>query len=154
MIPSNSVRIFLATKTVDVRKGMDALVAYVANDVELDPCDGAVWIFRSRRADRLKLVVRDGSGLVLVAKRLNGKSFVWPKPQSGPTTLTKVQFEALFSGIEWRNLRSPVTRKPVFVWGPDLGGMGRADVGLTSGAAPIQAVLMRSILHIRRIRAD
>lgn len=115
MIPSNSVRIYLATRPIDFRKGMDGLVAYVANNFELDPYDGAVWIFRSRRADRLKLIVWDGTGLVLVVKRLNGKSFVWPKLQSGPTTLTKVQFEALFAGIEWRDLRTPATRKPVFV---------------------------------------
>lgn len=51
---------------------MDGLVAHVANHFELDPFDGAVYVFRSRRADRLKLLVWDGTGLVLTMKRLNG----------------------------------------------------------------------------------
>lgn len=48
-------------------------------------------------------------------KRLNGKSFVWPKKQPGPVTLTMVQFEALFSAIDWRDLSSTATRKPIFI---------------------------------------
>ncbi len=115
MIPSNNFRIYLATKPIDFRKGMDGLVAHVANSFDLDPYDGAIWLFRSRRADRLKLIVWDGSGLVLVMKRLNGKPFIWPKAQSTPVMLTKVQFEALFAGIDWRQLSTVATRKPEFV---------------------------------------
>lgn len=48
-------------------------------------------------------------------KHLNGKSFVWPKVQPGPVPLTMVQFEALFSDIDWRDLSSAATRKPSFV---------------------------------------
>ncbi|NVK16926.1 MAG: IS66 family insertion sequence element accessory protein TnpB [Rhodobacteraceae bacterium] len=54
----------------------------------------------SRRADRLKLLAWDGSGLVLIMKRLNGKRFTWPKPQAGPETLSKVQFNALFEEVD------------------------------------------------------
>lgn len=115
MIPSNSFRIYLATKPIDFRKGMDGLVAYVTNSFDLDPYDGAIWLFRSRRADRLKLIVWDGSGLVLIVKRLNGKPFVWPKAQGTPVTPTEVQFEALFAGNDWRQLPATSTRKPVFV---------------------------------------
>lgn len=115
MIPSNSFRIYFATKPIDFRKGMDGLVAHVANSFDLDPYDGAIWVFRSRRADRLKLIVWDGSGLVMAVKRLNGKQFVWPKAQGAPVTLTKVQFEALFAGLDWRQLPATATRKPVFV---------------------------------------
>ena len=61
------------------------------------------------------MIVSDGTGLVLVRKRLNAKSFVWPKKQPGPVALSKAQFEALFSGIDWRNLSSTATRKPIFV---------------------------------------
>jgi len=87
--PSGNFRIFLAAEPVDFRKGMDGLAACVANNFDLDPYSGAIYVFRSRRADRLKLLVWDGSGLVLIMKRLNGKRFTWPKPQSEPVTLTK-----------------------------------------------------------------
>lgn len=79
------------------------------------PIRGAIYVFRSRRADRLKILVWDGSGLVLIMKRLHDKRFTWPKAQDGPITLSKVQFDALFEGIDWRGVTSSVTRKPVFL---------------------------------------
>jgi len=69
-------RIFLAAEPVDFRKGMDGLAAIIANNFELDPFCGAIYVFRSRRADRLKLIVWDGTGLVLITKRLERKRFV------------------------------------------------------------------------------
>ena len=114
--PAGSFRIFLSSEPIDFRKGMDGLVAHVANHFELDPFDGAVYVFRSRRADRLKLLVWDGTGLVLTMKRLNGGRFTWPKPQAGPVVLTKVQFDALFDGIDWRAGTAAAVRKPSFLW--------------------------------------
>jgi transposase len=113
--PSGSFRIFLASDPIDFRRGMGALVAHVANHFDLDPFDGAIYMFRSRRADRLKLLVWDGSGLVLTMKRLNGGRFTSPKPQAGPVTLTKVQFDALFEGINWRAVKAASVPKPSFL---------------------------------------
>lgn len=108
-------RIYLAAQPVDFRKGMDRLAAHVANHLDLDPFSGAIYVFRSRRADRLKLLVWDGTGLVLVMKRMQGTRFTWPKPQTGPITLTRVQFEALFSGIDWTRIGSAKVSRPSFL---------------------------------------
>lgn len=108
-----SYRIYLATEPIDFRKGMDGLVAHVASQFQLDPFHGAIWVFRSRRADKLKMIVWDGTGLVLTMKRLDGKRFVWPKAQSGPMMLNQVQFDALFSGVDWRGIAVNAPRKPV-----------------------------------------
>ena len=97
-------RIFLATEPVGFRKGMDALAAIIANDFDLDPFCGAIYIFRSRRADKLKLIVWDGTGFVLIMKRLEQKRFIWPTQQTGPVALTKIQFNALFEGISWQKV--------------------------------------------------
>ena len=113
--PAGNFRVFLATEPVDFRKGMDGLSGYIAEHFDLDPFDGAIYVFRSRRADRLKMIVWDGTGLVLIMKRLNGKRFVWPKPQSGPLTLTKMQLDALFGGIDWQSIASSKTRKPSII---------------------------------------
>ncbi|MDT8328313.1 MAG: IS66 family insertion sequence element accessory protein TnpB [Roseovarius sp.] len=113
--PAGNFRVFLAAEPVDFRKGMDGLAGYVASHFDLDPFDGAIYVFRSRRADRLKMIIWDGTGLVLIMKRLNGKRFIWPKPQSGPINLTKVQLDALFEGIDWRNITSSQTRKPSII---------------------------------------
>jgi transposase len=68
MIPSGA-RVFLRAGAVDFRKGPDGLVALV-RDGGADPFNGALYVFRSKRADRIKIVWFDGSGLCLFAKRL------------------------------------------------------------------------------------
>ena len=64
-------------------------MAHVANHFEFDPLGGAIYAFRSRCANRLKLLVWDGTDLVLATKRLNGGRFIWPRPQTEPVVLTK-----------------------------------------------------------------
>ena len=78
----------------------------------LEPVANHGSMFRSRRADKLKMIVWDGTGLVLTMKRLDGKRFVWPKAQSGPMMLNQVQFDALFSGVDWRGIAVNAPRKP------------------------------------------
>ena len=58
IFPSNRVRIMVATKPIDFRKGHDGLAALVKNELHKDPFTGTVFVFRSRRADRLKLLYR------------------------------------------------------------------------------------------------
>ena len=75
--PPSNLKIYLAVQPVDFRKGMDGLAAIVMNELELDPFSGAVFIFRSKRADRMKIIVWDGTGLVMTYKRIEGSGFVW-----------------------------------------------------------------------------
>ncbi|NKL23844.1 IS66 family insertion sequence element accessory protein TnpB, partial [Rhizobium leguminosarum] len=72
IFPSNRVRIMVATtKPVDFRKGHDGLAALVKNELHKDPFTGTVFVFRSRKADRLKLIYWDGSGIVLAYNDLH-----------------------------------------------------------------------------------
>ena len=112
IFPSNRVRIVVATKPVDFRKGHDGLVAYVKSALRKDPFTGTAFVFRSKRADRLKLVYWDGSGLVLVYKRLEEQGFVWPAIRDGVMSLSHAQFEALFAGLDWRRVRALSARRP------------------------------------------
>jgi transposase len=66
--PTGAVRVMVATKPVDFRKGAEGLAALVREVMEADPFDGAVYVFRSKRADRIKLVFWDGTGVCLFAK--------------------------------------------------------------------------------------
>lgn len=74
MIPSDRVRILVATQPVDFRKGHDGLAALVQSVLKEDPFTGAVFVFRSRRMDRLKLLFWDGTGLVMAYKRPGRRS--------------------------------------------------------------------------------
>ncbi|WP_421566012.1 IS66 family insertion sequence element accessory protein TnpB [Ochrobactrum sp. EDr1-4] len=57
---------------------------------------GTVFVFRSRRADSLKLLYWGGTGLMMAYKRLEDMSFTWPAVRDGLMTLNHAQFEALF----------------------------------------------------------
>jgi transposase len=68
-VPSG-IRVFVATMPVDFRRGADSLAALVREQLKHDPFSGTIFIFRSKRADRLKILGWDGSEVVLFWKRL------------------------------------------------------------------------------------
>jgi transposase len=81
--PDAHLKVYVATRPVDFRKGHDGLAAAVAEMIGEDPFSGAVFVFRSKQADRLKILVWDRTGLVLIHKRLEGGTFVWPQVRDG-----------------------------------------------------------------------
>ena len=117
MIPvPPGVRILLATQPVDFRKGMDGLAALVQQVLRADPFQGDVFIFRARRADRVKLLVFDGTGLVLYSKRLEAGRFTWPSPAEGVVRLSSSQLATLLEGLPWNRLQPCAVRRPSTAW--------------------------------------
>ena len=104
IIPSQALRIVIATKPVDFRKGHDGLAAVVQQELGLDPHSGIVVVFRAKRADRIKILTWDGSGMVMAYKRLEDGKFAWPGISDGVMRLSRAQFEALFEGLDWRRV--------------------------------------------------
>ena len=79
-----------------------------------DPFSGTVYVFRAKRTDRIKLIWWDGTGLCLLAKRLEDGEFRWPKIQDGVTRLTSAQLGALLEGLDWRRVHQVGrTRRPL-----------------------------------------
>ena len=109
---SGNVRVLVATKPVDFRRGADSLAAMVQSVLRQDPFCGTVFVFRSKRADRVKLLIYDGTGLVLVWKRLEGSKFKWPAISDGLMRLSTAQLAALFEGLDWRRVYAPRIRRP------------------------------------------
>ncbi len=92
LMPSRGVRILVATKPVDFRKGHDGLAPLVQSTLAEDPFTGTVFVFRAKRADRMKILFWDGSGLVMAYKRLEESSFAWPAIRDGAMTLNRAQY--------------------------------------------------------------
>ena len=104
-IPSRpGLRVMVASKPVDFRRGMDGLAALVTQALLADPFAGDVFIFRSKRTDRLKLILWDGSGLCMVTKRLEAGGFAWPPVHDGAVALSVAQPRMLFSGMDWTQI--------------------------------------------------
>ena len=99
------VRVVLATRPVDFRKGAHGLAALAAEVLGEDPFSGVVIVYRAKRADRVKLLVWDGSGLVLVWKQLQQGAFQWPPMIDGVMRLSPVAFAALFDGLDWTRVQ-------------------------------------------------
>ncbi len=112
IVPSQAVRIVIATRPVDFRKGHDGLAAVVQNELGLDPHSGIVVVFRAKRGDRIKILLWDGSGLVMTYKRLEDGKFAWPAIRDGVMRLSRAQFEALFEGLDWRRVVARRVRRP------------------------------------------
>ncbi len=112
MIVPQHPRVLIATKPVDFRKGMDGLAALVAAELRLEPFSGVVYVFRSKRADRVKLLFWDGTGVCLVAKRLEGGKFRWPKIQDGVMRLSAAQLSALLEGLDWSRVHAQRVARP------------------------------------------
>ena len=111
--PTGAVRVFVATRPVDFRKGAEGLAALVREDMKADPFSGAVYVFRAKRADRVKLIFWDGTGVCLFAKRLENGAFRWPSMQDGVIRLSAAQFSALLEGLDWRRVHAIDTPAPV-----------------------------------------
>jgi transposase len=96
----------MATRPVDFRKGVDGLAALVRDIMGADPFSGTVYVFRAKRADRVKLVFWDGTGVILVAKRLEEGAFRWPRIEDGVVRLTAAQIAALLEGLDWTRVHA------------------------------------------------
>ena len=112
IVPPTGVRVLVATRPVDFRKGMDGLAAYVQEHLQSDPFSGIVFVFRSKRADKVKLLFWDQTGLVLMAKRLEDGRFRWPVIEDGVMRLSPAQLSALLEGLDWSRVHMRRVARP------------------------------------------
>ena len=104
-IPAGT-RVLVATRPIDFRKGAHSLAALAAEVLGEDPYSGVVIVFRAKRADRLKILVWDTSGLVLIWKQLQQSTFRWPPVMDGVMKLSSVEFAALIDGLDWTRVQA------------------------------------------------
>ena len=100
-------KVYLATKPISMRLGFDGLAALVRPLFAVDPYAGQVFLFRNKSGHYLKALHWDGTGLCLLAKRLEEGRFVWPPLIDGGTVLTPAQFALLIEAMDWRRTVAP-----------------------------------------------
>jgi len=116
MLMPAGVKVHLALGVTDMRKGMDGLATLVQETLKKDPFSGHLFAFRGRRANMIKVLFWDGTGLCLFTKRIDRGHFVWPRVAVPGDTipLTTAQLAMLIEGIDWRH--------PERVWRPAKAG--------------------------------
>lgn len=113
MMPAG-VKVFLASQPVDFRRGAEGLMALV-RDAGSDPFNGNIYAFRAKRADRIKLVWFDGTGVCMYAKRLEKSHFCWPRIGPVRVQLSYSQMVALLDGLDWKRVHPERVRRPTLV---------------------------------------
>jgi transposase len=108
------IKVWLATGQTDMRKGMNSLALQVQEKLGRNPHAGDLFVFRGKRADRVKMIWHDGLGMSLYLKRLERGAFIWPSITDGALSITGAQLNYLLSGIDWRN--------PVYTFRPTVAG--------------------------------
>ena len=103
MLPAGDLRIYLACGATDMRRGFHSLAAQVQMSLQQDPYNGALYVFRGKRGDLIKILFWDRQGMVLYAKKLDRGRFVWPQAKDGAVSLTAAQLAMLLEAIDWRN---------------------------------------------------
>jgi transposase len=107
-----AARVLVASRPIDFRRGINGLVALVAEALQADPYCGDVFVFRSKRMDRLKLITWDGSGMVMMTKWLEQGRFTWPPVRDGAIFLCASQMAILIAGLDWTRVQPPVVKRP------------------------------------------
>lgn len=95
--------VWLAVEPLDMRAGAEAALARVVSVFGAARPHHA-YLFANRRANRMKVLVHDGIGVWLAARRLNNGRFVWPRDAAGTLTLSRAQFDALVLGLPWQRV--------------------------------------------------
>ena len=95
--------LWLAIEPLDMRSGTEAALARVVKVFGAARPHHA-YLFANRRANRMKVLVHDGIGVWLAARRLNSGKFVWPKGTAATATLSRAQFDALVLGLPWQRI--------------------------------------------------
>lgn len=108
----SDLRILIASKPVDFRKGINGLAALVSTTLGANPYSGDVYIFRSKRNDRLKMVAWDGSGMVMLTKVLEDRHFTWPAVRDGAVHLSASEMALLLDGLDWTKVEQKPVRRP------------------------------------------
>ena len=102
--PGPGTLVMVATRPVGFRKGPDALAALVSAEYGSDPYSGVIYVFRAKRAYRIKLVWWDSTGLCLITMRLEFGAFKWPGIQDGVMRVPAAQLGALLKGVDRRRV--------------------------------------------------
>jgi transposase len=105
-------RIFVYTRPTDMRKSFDALAALVRAELGADPLSGHLFVFRSRRGDRLKMLYWDEDGLVVWAKRLEEGTFQLPASEAVGVEIKATDLALILGGVDLHSARRRRYRRP------------------------------------------
>ena len=102
----SNIRIYLCTGNTDMRKGINGLSILANALINNKSFNNAMFVFRGKSADKIKILWWDSQGFCLFYKCFDSGKFIWPKVTEKRTIgITRGQLSMLIEGIDWRNPR-------------------------------------------------
>ena len=92
-------QVYLVCGYTDMRRSIDGLAAIIQQNFDLEPCSGSLFLFCGKRRDRLKALLWEGDGFLLMYKRLDNGCFQWPRNGAEAKLLTHEQYIRLLQGL-------------------------------------------------------
>lgn len=100
-----SVQVYLCLGATDMRRGFDTLARMAAEATGADPLSGHLFVFRSRRGDRMKILYWDRDGMALWSKRLERGTFGFPEAGEGSARATPAELAMILEGVDLSGAR-------------------------------------------------
>lgn len=99
---SIATNVFIVTGYTDMRKSIDGLCSIIYQQLKAEPDRTSIYLFCGKRCDRIKILLREADGFVLLYKRLDVASgrFRWPRDKSEVKPITWKQFDWLMDGLD------------------------------------------------------
>ena len=91
--------IYIAFGYTDMRKSIDGLAAIVKEQFHLNPFSSSLFLFCGKRRDRIKVLLWEGDGFLLLYKRLENGNFQWPRTEQEVKSITWQEFRWLMEGL-------------------------------------------------------
>lgn len=113
-LPDN-IKIYIACGKTDMRKSIDGLTALVSQNFNLNPFDNAIFLFCGGKRDRMKALLWEGDGFLLLYKRLENGSFKWPRTTDEVREISHKQYRWLIEGltIDQKNIIQKIDHKQI-----------------------------------------
>ena len=92
-------QVYIVCGYTDMRRSIDGLSAIVKQNFGLEPCSGSMFLFCGKRRDRMKALLWEGDGFLLMYKRLDNGCFQWPRNGAEARLLTNEQYIWLLQGL-------------------------------------------------------
>ncbi len=113
---TNGVQVYMVTGYTDLRRSIDGLAMIVQAQLKLDPFNKALFLFCGRRCDRIKGLLWEGDGFLLLYKRLDNGKFQWPRNETEAKLLTTQQTRWLMEGLKIEQPKAIKDGKPSVIY--------------------------------------